>query len=236
MDVGVGGTLETDWRDVLTIDRVWLTEILGHAPKDDALYLRALTHGSFAAQTYERLEFLGDRVLGLVVARWVYDAFEADAEGKLSFRFNGLVAGSTCAQVGRALGVPGHIRLGKQARDDGATHSDNVIGDVVESLIGALYLDHGLDAAQAFIRRHWAGLLGADQSAPRHPKSELQEWAAAHNRKPPAYSVTERSGPHHAPQFRVKVSIGTAGEADATGSSKQEAETAAAAALLERLT
>ena len=97
--------------------------------------------------------------------------------------------------------LPGEI-------DDGAYDSDNVIGDVIEALIGALYLDHGLDAAQAFIRRHWEPLLSGQTGAPRHPKSALQEWAAAHNRKPPAYSVTDRSGPHHAPRFTVKVSLG----------------------------
>jgi ribonuclease III len=219
----------------LTVDPEWLAEAIGAIPRDTKLYQRALTHGSFGSDTYERLEFLGDRVLGLVVSRWLYDMFEGDAEGKLSFRFNSLVAGATCATVGRNIGVTPHIRLGKQARDDGAFDSDNVIGDVIEALIGALYLDHGLDAAQAFIRRHWEPLLSGQSGAPRHPKSALQEWAAAHNRKPPAYTVTDRSGPHHAPRFTVKVSLGSAGEAEAEGRSKQEAESAAAEALLSKL-
>ncbi len=216
----------------MTIDTPWLTHALGVAPRQIELYERALTHGSFSSSTYERLEFLGDRVLGLVVARWLYDDFTEDAEGKLSFRFNSLVAGVTCASVGRAIGVTPHIRLGKQARDDGAFDSDNVIGDVVEALIGALYLDQGLNAAEQFIRAHWAALLDGQNSAPRHPKSALQEWAAAHNRRPPVYTVTDRSGPPHAPRFRIKVSLGSAGEAEAEGKSKQEAESAAAEALL----
>ena len=219
----------------MSIDLDWLEAALGAIPSNAKLYERALTHGSFGSDTYERLEFLGDRVLGLVVARWLYDQFNEDAEGKLSFRFNSLVSGATCAVIGRSIGIVPHIRLGKQARDDGAFDSDNVIGDVVEALIGALYLDHGLDAAQAFIRRHWQPVLSGQNIAPRHPKSALQEWAAAHNRKPPVYSVIDRSGPHHAPRFTVNVSLGSAGEAVAEGSSKQDAETAAAEALLGKL-
>jgi len=213
----------------------WLEEALGVVPRELSLYSRALTHGSHGSDTYERLEFLGDRVLGLVIAEWLYSTYEDDAEGKLSFRLNAMVARSSCAQVGREIGVVPHIRLGKQARDDGAFDSDNVIGDVIEALIGALWIDHGLGPARDFIRKRWAGLMQGQKTAQRHPKSELQEWAAAHNRKPPVYSVTDRSGPHHAPRFTVAVSLGSAGEATAQGSSKQEAETAAAAALLAKL-
>ena len=215
---------------------IWLDDRLGIVPRDLSLYTRAFTHGSYGSETYERLEFLGDRVLGLVIADWLYAAFEDDAEGRLSFRLNALVTRASCAQVGREIGVVPFIRLGKQARDDGAYGSDNVVGDVVEALIGALWLDQGLEAASAFIRKHWALLMEGQQSAPRHPKSELQEWAAARNRKPPVYTVTDRSGPHHAPRFTIHVSVGSAGEAIAEGSSKQEAETAAATALLEKLT
>lgn len=213
----------------------WVEAQLGVAPKDLTLYSRALTHGSVGGDTYERLEFLGDRVLGLAIARWLYARYPDDAEGQLSRRLNTLVAGATCATVGRNIGVRAHLKLGKQARDDGAFESDNVLGDAVEALIGALWLDHGLDAADAFIRAQWNALVEEQQAAPRHPKSALQEWAAAHNRKPPIYSVVERSGPHHAPRFLVKAAVGSAGEATAAGKSKQEAETAAAAALLEIL-
>ena len=214
----------------------WLEETVGITARDPSIYNRALTHGSHGSETYERLEFLGDRVLGLVIADWLYSAFPDDAEGKLSFRLNALVTRASCAQVGREIGVVPFIKLGKQARDDGAYGSDNVIGDVVEALIGALWLDQGLEPARSFIQTHWKALLEGQQSAPRHPKSELQEWAAARNRKPPVYTVTDRSGPHHAPRFTVHVSLGSAGEASAEGSSKQEAETAAATALLEMLT
>lgn len=214
---------------------VWLEDALGIAPKDLSLYIRALTHGSHGKDTYERLEFLGDRVLGLVIADWLYAEYPSDAEGKLSFRLNALVTRASCASVGRSIGVIPHMRLGKQAMDDGAYESDNVVGDIVEALIGALWLDHGLDTARSFIRTRWAGLMQGQQAAPRHPKSALQEWAAAHNRKPPAYTIVDRSGPQHAPRFTVEVSIGSAGSASAEGSSKQEAETAAAAALLARL-
>lgn len=213
----------------------WIEDTLGVAPRNQSLYDRALTHGSHGGETYERLEFLGDRVLGLVIADWLYAIFPDDAEGKLSFRLNALVTRASCAQVGREIGVVPFIKLGKQARDDGAYGSDNVVGDVVEALIGALWLDQGLGPARAFIRKRWQALLEGQQFAPRHPKSELQEWAAAKNRKPPVYTVTDRSGPHHAPRFTVNVSLGSAGEASAEGSSKQEAETAAAMALLEKL-
>lgn len=169
------------------------------------------------------------------MARWLYEAYPAEPEGQLSKRFNSLVTGAACAAIGREIGLSAHLRLGKQARDDGAADSDNVLGDVVEALIGALYLDHGFDAAAAFIRAHWAALVEGHATAPRHPKSALQEWAAANNRRAPVYTVLDRSGPHHAPRFVVLASLGPAGEATGEGASKQEAETAAAAALLENL-
>ncbi len=216
---------------------VWITAALGRAPDDPSLYLRALTHGSHGAETYERLEFLGDRVLGLVAAAWLYERFPLEPEGALSRRINMLVSRESCAEVGRAIGVPAHLRLGKQARDDGAVGSDNVVGDVVEALIGALFLEGGLSAATAFIRRNWIGFVEGQAQAPRHPKSALQEWAAAHRCRPPVYTMDARTGAHHAPRFTVSVTL--PGRADATasaeGSSKQEAETAAARALLEKL-
>ncbi len=213
----------------------WLTQLLGVEPGDVALYHRALTHGSQAAANYERLEFLGDRVLGLVIAEWLFDLFAGEPEGQLSKRLNALVTGAVCAGVARAHGVAGRMKLGKQARDDGAADSDNVLGDVMEALIGALYLDHGLPATRTAIRRLWGDIVTNQARAPQHPKSALQEWAAAHNRRPPDYSIIDRSGPQHAPIFTVRVSIGKLAEASATGTSKQEAETAAAAALLEQL-
>ena len=213
----------------------WLAGLIGRAPRDEAPFRQALTHGSANAVNYERLEFLGDRVLGLIVSEWVYERFASEPEGKLSRRFNALVSGETCADVARAAGVPAHLVLGKQARDDGAADSDNVLGDVMEALIGALYLEAGLDDARALVRRLWASRVDTQESAPKHPKSTLQEWAAANRRKPPEYAMTDRSGPHHALRFTVTVSIKGAGEASATGGSKQEAETAAAKALLDKL-
>ncbi|MBI0474193.1 ribonuclease III [Sphingomonas sp. MA1305] len=210
----------------------WLGATFGRAPRDLAAFTRALTHGSQAADNYERLEFLGDRVLGLVMAEWLWELFPEEPEGQLSKRLNALVTGHVCAEVARELGVRDHLRLGKQARDDGASDSDNILGDVMEALIGAFYREAGLDAARGFIRRAWADRVHRTDKAPQHPKSALQEWAAAHNRKPPEYSVVERSGPHHAPRFTVQVRVGRQLEASATGTSKQDAETAAAKAML----
>ena len=213
----------------------WIEQSLGHRPSDIAPFERALTHGSQATANYERLEFLGDRVLGLCMAEWLFGLFPSEPEGALSKRFNALVTGAVCADVARDLGVAQHLKLGKQARDDGATDSDNVLGDVMEALIGALYLDAGLEVARKAIRTAWGNRVTRQASAPQHPKSALQEWAAANNRKTPAYEIVERSGPHHAPRFKVRASIGTLAEETAEGSSKQEAETAAAIALLTKL-
>ena len=213
----------------------WLKVLIGRVPHQPERFGQALTHGSAKADNYERLEFLGDRVLGLTVAEWVYERYAGEPEGKLSRRFNALVSGETCAAVARTAGVPTHLVLGKQARDDGAADSDNVLGDVMEALIGALYLEAGLDEARALVRRLWSDRVDTQTAAPRHPKSALQEWAAANKRKPPEYAMKDRSGPHHALRFVVSVSIKGVGEASADGGSKQEAETAAAAALLEKL-
>ena len=210
-------------------------ETLGHDPRDVGLFERALSHSSAGKDSYERLEFLGDRVLGLIVARWLYERFPRESEGNLSRRYNALVARETCAEVGRALGLPGQIRLGRQAREDGASQSDNVLGDVVEALIGALLLDGGIDAAQEFVRKAWAPYVEGQGRAPQHPKSALQELAAARGLKPPTYELIGRAGAHHSPIFTVRVSVARLGEADGEGSSKQEAETAAAAALMSQL-
>ncbi|HEY0625356.1 MAG TPA: ribonuclease III [Allosphingosinicella sp.] len=213
----------------------WVEKTLGHKPQDQALFERALTHSSRGDEHYERLEFLGDRVLGLTVATWLYELFPDEPEGKMSRRLNALVSGETCAEIAREIGVGGQVILGKQARDDGAADSDNVLGDVVEALIGALYLEAGLEEAARFIRSAWGDRVSTHDRAPKHPKSELQEWAAANNRRAPDYRMVGRSGPHHAPRFSVEVEIKGAGTATAEGLSKQEAETEAAKALLEKL-
>jgi len=235
VDVVRRGPARADRRGVLSgdLDR-WLAGLFGRAPTDPAPFARALTHGSHGTDHYERLEFLGDRVLGLVMAEWLWETFPREAEGQLSKRLNALVTGAVCAEVARDIGVRDHIRLGKQARDDGAIDSDNVLGDVMEALIGAWYRDAGLDAVRDFVRRSWGTRVHADAKAPQHPKSALQEWAAAAGRRAPDYSITDRSGPHHAPRFTITVTIGK-DSASATGANKQEAETAAAKALLEKL-
>ena len=216
-----------------------LAEILAYEPQDSALFIEALTHGSSttkaAARTYQRLEFLGDRVLGLSIAHELYRRFPHEAEGQLSARLNGLVAGEVCADVARQLGLPPLVRMGKQARDDGGRDSDNILGDVIEALIGALYLEAGMDKAEAFILASWGARIGAVLEAPKHPKSALMEWAAAHKRKPPEYAIIARDGPDHAPRFTITVSVPHVGAAQGTGTSKQEAEKSAAAALLSQL-
>jgi ribonuclease-3 len=209
---------------------------LGHKPKDVRLFDLALTHSSVAGdRSYERLEFLGDRVLGMVIARALYERYPNEPEGNLSKRYNALVDRDTCAENGREIGVPAFIRLGKQAREDGASRSDNVVGDVVEALIGALYIDGGFEAAEQFILRLWEPDLTVQRRAPQHPKSALQELAASRQVKAPVYEVIARTGAHHAPRFTVRVEVPTLGEATAEGASKQEAEKAAASALLQRL-
>ena len=217
--------------DILSFVR----ERLGHEPTDLHLFELAFTHSSVGGDSYERLEFLGDRVLGMVMARTLYERYPKEPEGNLSRRYNGLVDRETCAEVGRDLGVPELVRLGKQAREDGASQSENVVGDIVEALIGALLLDSGVDAAQRFILRAWDPYLTTQRRAPLHPKSALQELAAAKGCKPPEYAIVSRTGAHHAPKFTIRVSVARLGEASAEGSSKQDAETAAAAALLSQL-
>jgi len=213
----------------------FVAERLGHEPRDATLFELALTHSSVAGSNYERLEFLGDRVLGMVIASDLYERYPNEPEGNLSKRYNALVDRETCAENGRELGLPGFIRLGKQAREDGASQSENVVGDVIEALIGALYLDGGFEAAQRFILKAWGPDLASQRRAPQHPKSALQELAAAKGVRAPAYEVVSRTGAHHAPKFTIKVSVAKLGEATAEGTSKQEAETAAAAALLKQL-
>lgn len=211
----------------------WVEAATGHKPRDMALFDRALTHSSRGGEDYQRLEFLGDRVLGLAVADWLIETFPDEPEGKLSTRLHALVSGEMCADIARTLGAGSQVKLGQQALNDGVFDSDNVLGDVMEAIIGALYLDAGFEAATAFIRRAWGDRVEFVSRPPKHPKAELQEWAAANNRKPPAYELVSRTGPEHAPRFVMRVSVRGIGDAQAEGASKQEAEKAAARALLE---
>jgi ribonuclease III len=218
--------------------REWLAE-QGFAIASETPWIEALTHGSFngagagGATDYQRLEFLGDRVLGLSVASWLYRAGDGP-EGKLSQRLNALVSGATCARIAREIGLPAHIRLGKQARDDGGADSDKILGDVMEALIGACFIEHGFDTARDAIYRLWASELEGDVGKAKHPKSALQEWAAGNRWTMPHYEVVERAGPDHAARFTVRVSIRSVGEAEAVATSKGEAERLAAKAFLEQ--
>jgi len=222
----------SDRRDVLVLlakeTRAFLTGLAGRPPADEALWLEALTHGSTGHdRNYERLEFLGDRVLGLAVAEWLHELGTGD-EGKLSQRLNALVARTTCAEVARSIELGKHIVLGKQARDDGGHDSDNILGDVMEALIGVAFLEQGYSGARTIVRKLWTDPVEGRAGQRKHPKSALQEWAAGNRRKMPEYRLVERAGPDHAARFTVAVGIKGVGEAQATGSSKQEAETLAA--------
>ena len=211
----------------------WLNG-LGFDPQDHDLWLAALTHGSHQAEIdYERLEFLGDRVLGLCMADWLYRHNNAP-EGKLSQRLNALVSRETCARIARKIGLPEHIRMGKQARDDGGLESTNILGDVIEALLGAGFFDCGFKPTCELVHELWVEEFNGDTGEAKHPKSALQEWAAGNQRKPPVYEVLNRSGPDHAAQFTVKVTVKNVGEAQATASSKQQAEKRAAQAFMER--
>jgi len=212
----------------------FLTQLTGAEIADPALWREALTHGSTGEpRNYERLEFLGDRVLGLVIAEWLHERGTGN-EGKLSQRLNALVSRDSNAAVARAIRLGPHIRLGKQARDDGGADSDNILGDVVEALLGASFLTRGFEATRGLVRRLWGDAVEGRVGQSKHPKSALQEWAAGNRRRVPEYRLVERSGPDHAAHFRVSVAVHGVGEVAAEGSSKQEAETAAAAEFLRR--
>lgn len=213
----------------------WLEDKLGHRPRDLAPFEAALTHASFGEGNYERLEFLGDRVLGLAVAHWLIETYPDEPEGNLSQRLNALVTREVCAEIARELELTPRLRLGRQAIDDGVFDSDNVLGDVVEALIGALYLEAGFEAASKFVRAAWADRVDRLAAPPKHPKAALQEWTAAQKRRAPHYEVVEARGPDHARRFTVTVTIKGVGEATGTGLSKQEAETDAARAMLKAL-
>ena len=212
----------------------WARDTLGHDFADPALLRRALTHPSAGQPNYQRLEFLGDRLLGHAVAAWLYDDLD-EAEGKLTARFHTLVDAGSCARVATDLGVPEQLIMDRATRAAHVARSVNVLGDVAEALIAAIYLDAGWAAAEAFIRRAWAPLIDTSAAAPENPKSRLQEWAAARRLGTPGYAVTWKDGPDHRPQFRVAVTVRGHDPVEGSGASKQEAEKAAAVAMLERI-
>jgi len=212
----------------------WARTRLGHDFADIAVLRRALTHSSAGPASYQRLEFLGDRVLGCAIAAWLYSDHD-EAEGRLTARLHALVEGSANAEIARALGIPDRLIMEPGARAKGLHLGDNVLGDAAEALVAALFLDGGYAVAEAFVRREWARLL---QDGPRlliDPKSRLQEWALKRRRGMPSYVVVDRQGPDHAPRFTIEALVRGEAPARGEGSSKQEAEKAAAVALLERL-
>ncbi|MGB3796252.1 MAG: ribonuclease III [Alteraurantiacibacter sp.] len=213
--------------------RAWL-ESHGFGIHNEAIWHEALTHGSTGeAKDYDRLEFLGDRVLGLTIADWLYDHSKS-AEGKLAQRLNALVSKHTCAGRARAIGLSAHVRLGKQAREDGAQDSINVLGDIMESLLGANFLEAGFDATADLIKALWREVFDGGTGRSKHPKSALQEWAAGNQRRAPDYEITETSGPDHNRRYTVKVSVHNVGAVEATASGKREAETEAARLFMEK--
>ncbi|MGF0536645.1 ribonuclease III [Agrobacterium sp. ES01] len=210
---------------------------IGHEFADKTRLDRALTHSSARRQKgsdYERLEFLGDRVLGLCVSELLFRTFLTATEGELSVRFNQLVSAETCAQIADELELHRFIRTGSDVKKLTGKNMLNVRADVVESLIAAIYLDAGLEAARAFILRFWSSRATKADAARRDAKTELQEWAHAHYAVTPNYRVDDRSGPDHDPRFTVTVEI--PGVAPETGveRSKRAAEQVAATRLLER--
>ncbi len=220
-------------------DPALLAERLGHRFADPGLLLQALTHVSAAsgsegpAATYQRLEFLGDRVLGLAASEMLFRAFPDASEGDLSRRLSELVRKETCAAVADDWDVGPHIRLGPGAQAAGR-RNPSILGDVCEALIGAVFLDGGYGAASAVVERSFAGRMQAQAEPPHSPKQVLQEWALARALPTPTYTVVERSGPDHAPRFRVAASLPGQEPAHGLGSSKRAAEQDAAQKLLAR--
>ena len=216
-----------------------LTARLDHQFKSPALLKQALTHASAAgSRSNERLEFLGDRVLGLIVADELIARFPDAPEGELAIRLNALVRKETCARIGEAIGLTPHLVLAPGERMRSGQARISLLGNACEAVIAALYLDGGLEAASRFVLREWADDFAASVSVGADTKSELQHWAQAREdlgRALPVYAVTESTGPAHAPRFVVAVTVEGAGSAEGEGASKREAERNAAAALLAKL-
>jgi len=205
---------------------------LGHRFADPALLAAALTHPSVGGRDYQRLEFLGDRVLGLVVAGMLYRTFPREAEGALAKRLAALVRRDALAAVAGDLGLGQLVRVSKGEDEAGGRENPSLLADALEAVIGAIYLDGGLAPAEAFIRRHWTAPLIAARKPPQDAKTRLQEWAQAAGRPLPVYTLLSDEGPRHAPTFAVEARVEGLAPARGNGSSKRAAETAAAQALL----
>jgi ribonuclease-3 len=214
-----------------------LEQSLGHSFSDPELLKRALTHASAnATRSNERLEFLGDRVLGLIVAEKLHALYPDDPEGALALKFNTLARGAACARAAEAAGLSDHIILAGSERASGGRQKPAILSGACEAVIAALYLDGGFAAAKNFVERYWDEMfatLGADM---RDAKTKLQEWAQAPGRggSAPTYNLVSRDGPDHAPRFVVEARVEGLGSEKGEGGSKREAEQDAATRLLAR--
>jgi len=211
---------------------------LGHEFARPALLIEALTHSSISSPgraDNQRLEFLGDRVLGLVMAEALLGADRDAAEGQLAPRFNALVRKETCAAVAREIDLGAVLKLGRSEMLSGGRRKAALLGDAMEAVIAAVYLDSGHAAARDVVLRLWGGRIASVDADARDAKTSLQEWAQARGLPPPAYVETDRAGPDHAPVFTIEARLEGGKSAAATAGSKRQAEQAAAGALLAQL-
>jgi ribonuclease-3 len=209
-----------------------LSETLGYQFKDEALLKRALTHaGANAARSNERLEFLGDRVLALVVSETLYRLYPDEDEGSLTRRVHSLVRWETCARVGEAIGLWEHLVLTRSEAAGGRSKGP-ILGSALEAVIAALYLDGGMAPAQAFITKWWADMFADADTDSRDAKTRLQEWSQGRGAGAPLYILKEQAGPDHAPRFVVEAKVTGFDAATGEGGSKRQAEQEAAAKLL----
>ena len=216
-----------------------LEQTIGYRFKDGELLVRALTHisalaGGSRAGSYQRLEFLGDHVLGLIISEMLFRAFPKGDEGELSRRLADLVRRETCADVARSINLGEAVRLGTSESNSGGRSRTAILADVCEALVGAVFLDGGYAAATELVERLWGERMRAPSRPLRDPKTMLQEWAQARGLPTPAYREVERLGPHHNPEFRIAVTLPEREPAEGRGRSKRVAEQAAAAAMLAR--
>ncbi|THK39721.1 ribonuclease III [Ensifer sp. MPMI2T] len=224
-------------RSLSAEDRARLEAVIGYQFSEKERLDRALTHSSARnakGSNYQRLEFLGDRVLGLCVAELLFQTFRDANEGELSVRLNQLVSAESCAKVADDLSLHEFIRTGSDVKKITGKHMMNVRADVVESLIAAIYLDGGLEAARRFVLLHWTDRACSADGARRDAKTELQEWAHAKFGVAPKYRTDDRSGPDHDPRFTVTVEVVGLQPETGTDRSKRGAEQVAATRLLER--
>ena len=213
-----------------------LERAIGHTFEDRKLLTEALTHSSAADHvSNERLEFLGDRVLGLVIAQALVSRYPKENEGALAPRLNGLVRRETLAVVAEALDVGAHMKMARSESQSGGRRKQGMLADAMEAIIAAVFLDAGLQAARDVILDAWQPHLDAQDAAPIDAKTSLQEWAQGRGLPLPTYEVLGRDGPDHNPRFRIGVSLSTGERAEGIDNSKRAAQQAAAAALLSTL-